>query len=173
MNKVAVFGKPGSGKSTFSRHLAAASNLPLHCLDLIAFSHNGDKVSKHVFTNKHDELLATRHWIIEGLGPIETFYSRLAEADTLVYIDLPYWTCYWLVTKRLLKGIFITPNGWPKGSSILKGSINSYKYLRLSPSFWNEDFTDKLQEYKKVKSVYVLKSLKEVRAFLKQHKFGD
>ncbi len=36
MKKIAVFGKPGSGKSTINKALAAAHRLPLHQLDSIA-----------------------------------------------------------------------------------------------------------------------------------------
>lgn len=168
MKKVAVFGKPGSGKSTFSQKLADTTNLPLHYLDLIEYEENGDKIPKELFLEKHEKLIATPTWIIDGLGTMGTFNRRLEEADTLVYIDLPYWTCYWLVTKRLLKGIFTHPKGWPKGSSIIKGSINGYKYLRLSPNFWNADFSKKLQNYAGEKQVYVLNSMKEVHAFAEQ-----
>lgn len=165
MKKVAVFGKPGSGKSTFSQNLADVLNIPVHYLDLIEYEPNGDKVTKDIFFEKHAALLATPTWIIDGLGPMGSFNQRLNEADTLVYIDLPYRTCYWLVTKRLLKGVFTHPKGWPSGSSIIKGSINGYKYLRLSPRFWNANFSKKLDHYASEKQVYVLKSLKEVQAF--------
>lgn len=165
MKKVAIFGKPGSGKSTFSQKLADVLSIPLHYLDLIEYDPNGGKLCKELFIKKHEELLAQPSWIIDGLGTAETFKQRLDEADTLVYIDLPYWTCYWLVTKRLLKGIFTRPKGWPKDCSIIKGSINSYKYLRLSPHFWNANFSQKIQNYTNEKQVYVLTSLKEVNEF--------
>lgn len=168
MKKVAVFGKPGSGKSTLSQKLADVSNIPLHFLDSIEYDQNGNKVPKQVFTRQHEQLLANPAWIIDGLGTISSFEQRLKEADTLVYIDLSYATCYWLVTKRLLKGIFTNPKGWPKGSSILKGSINGYKYLRLSPTFWNANFSNKLQNLANEKQIYVLKNLTEVRAFTEQ-----
>jgi len=76
---------------------------------------------------------------------LSSFNQRLDAADTLVYIDLPYLVSYWLVTKRLLKGLFIKPEGWPEGSSVLKGSLESYKTLKLCPQFWNDDFRQKLE----------------------------
>ena len=78
--------------------------------------------------------------IIEGFGTIESFYARIEAADTLIYIYLPYKVHYWWVFKRFFKGLFNTPEGWPEGSSILKGTIESYKVLKICPKFWNDDF---------------------------------
>ena len=41
MKKIAVFGKPGGGKSTLSKELAAATGIELYPLDLIEFQKNG------------------------------------------------------------------------------------------------------------------------------------
>lgn len=94
-----------------------------------------------------------------------SFNERLAVADTLVYIDLPYSVSYWFVTKRLLKGLFVKPEGWPEGSSILKGTVNSYKTLKLCPKFWNDDFTSTVMEYSSSKEVYIIKTVSELNDF--------
>ncbi|MEH6450533.1 MAG: adenylate kinase [Oleispira sp.] len=162
MKKIAVFGKPGSGKSTMSKQLALTTGIPLHPLDSIVYQNNGDLVDRKTFDEAHDRMLSSDSWIIEGFGPMGPFNQRLAAADTLVYIDLPYVVSYWLVTKRLLKGLFVTPEGWPEGSSILKGTLASYKTLRLCPQFWNDDFRQKLEQYSANKSLYVIRSLSEL-----------
>ena len=77
---------------------------------------------------------------------MSSFNRRLEEADTLIYVDLPYFVTYWLVTKRFLKGLLVKPEGWPEGSSILKGTLESYKALKLCPKFWNDSFLQKLEE---------------------------
>lgn len=46
MKKIAVFGKPGSGKSTLSKNLASISGIPLHPLDSIVYKNNGDLVTE-------------------------------------------------------------------------------------------------------------------------------
>ncbi|WP_415890965.1 shikimate kinase [Neptuniibacter sp. SY11_33] len=166
MRKVAVFGKPGSGKSTLSKALAKVTGLPLHQLDSLFYQQSGEPVTREIFDKTHEDILASDSWIIDGLGPLGAFKKRLDAADTLVYIDLPYLTSYWLVTKRLLKGLFIKPEGWPEGSSVLKGSIQSYKMLRLSPSFWNDEFMAEVEGTAKDKSVFVIRSLEELKAFI-------
>lgn len=166
MKKIAVFGKPGSGKSTLSKALALETGIQLHQLDSIAYKKNGDLVDRSSFDEAHEHILLSESWIIDGFGPINSFHQRLEAADTLVYVDLPYLTSYWFVTKRLLKGLVVKPEGWPDGSSVLKGTLESYKVLRLCPKFWNDDFVAGLEELSAGKSLYIVKSVSELNEFV-------
>jgi len=166
MNKVAVFGKPGSGKSALSKSLASATGIELHQLDSIVYKKNGEMVDRAIYDEQHDAILASNSWIIDGFGPIDSFYKRLEVADALVYIDLPYSVSYWWVTKRLLKGILVKPEGWPDGSSVLTGTIEGYKVLKLCPKFWNDDFMKKLEAISAGKSLYIIRSVSELNAFV-------
>ncbi len=92
--------------------------------------------------------------------------NRLEAADTLVYIDLPYVISYWFVTKRLLKGLIVKPEGWPDGSSVVKGSVQSYKVLKQCPKFWNDEFLLKLEKTASHKSLFVIRSVSELNRFI-------
>lgn len=165
MKRIAVFGKPASGKSTFSKQLAEQCGVQLYAMDSILYQANGEEIDGKNYEQIHNEILSSESWLIEGFAPftaLGSFYHRLEAADTLIYIDLPYSLCYWLVTKRLLKGLFKTPEGWPKGASVIKGSIASYKTLKLCPKFWNQQFLQKLEAQSANKSLYVVRSLKEL-----------
>jgi len=166
MKKIVVFGKPGSGKSTLSKSLAAVTEIKLHALDLIEYKKNGDRVDRVTYDKAHENILSSDSWIIDGFGPMESFNKRLDEADTLIYIELPYIVSYWLVTKRLLKGFLIKPEGWPDGSSVLKGTLESYKVLRICPKFWNNSFMEKLEKISINKSLYVIRSVSELNSFV-------
>ena len=169
MKKVAVFGKPGSGKSTISKALALATGIELHQLDSIVYKANGEFVEREVFDLAHDNIINSESWIIDGFGPLGSFNTRLEAADTLVYIDLPYPINYWFVTKRMLKGLFVKPEGWPDGSSVIKGTIQSYKTLKLCPKFWNDDFRLRLELRAKEKEVHIIRSVSELNNFVRQH----
>ncbi|PSU25358.1 adenylate kinase, partial [Photobacterium lutimaris] len=155
-----------SGKSTISKALAQISGLPLHPLDSIVYKSNGEFVAREEFDAVHNDILRSESWVIDGLGPIRSFNERIEAADTLVYIDLPYSVSYWFVTKRFLKGLFVKPEGWPDGSSVIKGTLNSYKMLKLSPEFWNDEFTSKLMDYSNRKEIYIIKTVSELNKFV-------
>ena len=169
MKKIAVFGKPGSGKSVLSKKLAKVTGIPLYPLDLIVYKSNGEQVERKTYDQQHKDILSKQCWIIDGFGPIDSFCRRLEAADVLVYIDLPYWLSYWLVTKRLLTGLIMKPAGWPEGSSIIKGSIASYKTLKLCPKFWNDDFMKKLEALSSDKSLHIIHSASELNYFVESY----
>lgn len=169
MKRIAVFGKPGGGKSTLSKKLAKAVGVELYPLDLIEYRPDGEKVSIEEYTLSHENILKKDGWVIEGLGALDSFWQRVESADTLIYVDLPYWQHYWFTTKRLLKTPFVKPEGWPEGSSVLKGTLASWKYLGLSPMFWTSDFLGKIKARAAGKTIYHIKSASELNKFVKNY----
>ena len=73
-------------------------------------------------------------WIIDGFGCMASAWERFSYADPLVYIDLPLRTHYWWVTKRLIKGIFVNPEGWPENSPMWRSTLSSYQVIPLATS---------------------------------------
>jgi adenylate kinase family enzyme len=167
VKKIAIFGKPGSGKSTFSMKLAISSSIKYCPLDSIEYLKNGERVSITEYNLQHEKLINESSWIIDGLGYLDSFWARIQAADIVIYIDLPYRISYWWVTKRLLISPFKHPESWPEGSSVLKGTIASWKYLRLSPKFWNEEFYDKLKNSCENRKLIRITSVKEMNEFCK------
>ena len=131
MKKVAVFGNAGGGKSTLSKRLSDITGLPLYVLDKIKYRSGGVEVSQEDYKHAHQEILQTDRWIIDGFGCMETVWLRLDKADTLVYVDLPLYVHFWLMTKRIISGYFNPPEGWPENSPIFKGSTIGYRVLWL------------------------------------------
>ena len=171
MRKVAIFGNAGGGKSTLARKLAEITNLPLYPLDLIKYLPGGEEVSQEEYRDKHRQLLNEEKWIIDGFGDVTTAWERFGEADTLVYIDLPLYRHAWWVTKRLFTGLFITPEGWPANSPILRGSWNSYRVLwlchrHLTPRY-RQLVSSVVSDPASTKRAYHLKSASDIRAMLR------
>jgi adenylate kinase family enzyme len=166
MRRVAVFGNAGGGKSTLARRLAELTRLPLHSVDILQFRTGGDVVPDEEYLKAHAQLLGQDEWIIDGYGGIAAAWERFAKADTLVYIDLPLVTHGWYVTKRLIKGLFVAPEGWPENSPLWSSTMNSYRVLwpchrRLTPRYRQLIAAEAAS-----KRVHHLKSPAEMAAFL-------
>ena len=125
MKKVTVFGNAVGSKSTLARRLSELTWLPLYPLDTIQYRRGGGKVAHGVYLEAHAELLSRDQWIIDGFGCVPSAWERFAAADTLIYIDLPVSTHYRWVTKRLVQGLFSTPEGWAEDSPIWSSTLES------------------------------------------------
>ncbi|PZD74346.1 hypothetical protein C1752_01431 [Acaryochloris thomasi RCC1774] len=166
MQKVAVFGNAGGGKSRLSKKLADITGLPLYVLDKIKYQTGGAEVPEAEFQQFHQEILATERWIIDGFGSLDMLWERLDTADTLIYIDLPLPLHFWWVTKRLLTGFFSPPTGWPDKSPIWKSSLSSYRVLRLCHRLLTPRYRKYITETQNSKQVYHLQSARQVAQFL-------
>jgi len=166
VKRVAVFGNAGGGKSTLARGLAELTGLPLYVVDLMQFRTGGAAVPQEEFLKAHAELLQRDAWIIDGYGSVKLSWERFAAADTLVYVDLPFFVHFLWITKRFLKGLFVTPPGWPEGSPVISSSFSSYRVLWLCHRYTTPKYRALVAEAKARKRVHHLCSAREMSAFL-------
>ncbi len=87
MNKVAIFGNAGGGKSTLSKRLAEMTGLPLISLDFLKYKPGGGEVPDEEYKSAHDQVLHQDQWIIDGYGSLDTVWERLEVADTLALMN--------------------------------------------------------------------------------------
>ena len=166
MQKVAVFGNAGGGKSTLSRKLSEITDLPLYVLDKLQYRSGGVKVPEDEYKQAHGELIGSNQWVIDGFGSLDTVWQRLDQADSLVYVDLPIYRHFWWVTKRMVKGLFVPPEGWPEGSPILKSSLTSYQALWLCHKYLTPKYRNYVEQAQGTKRVYHLKTVAQTSQFL-------
>ena len=129
MRRVAIFGNAGGGKSTLARRLAELTGLPLHVIDMMQFRAGGAPVPHDEYLKAHADVLGRDEWIIDGFGSVASAWERFAVADTLIHVDLSVLTHYRWVTKRLVKGLFTSPKGWPERSPLWASSLSSYRVV--------------------------------------------
>jgi adenylate kinase family enzyme len=166
MQRVAVFGNAGGGKSTLARQLARITGLPLHSLDTIKYKPGGGEVPNDEYLRIHSELLREDEWIIDGFGCVSSAWERFSAADTLIYVDLPLFTHYVWVTKRLVKGLVVTPEGWPENSPMWSSTLNSYRVLRLCHEKLTPRYRQLVAEQASRKRVHHLRSPRAMKVFL-------
>ena len=165
MRKVAVFGNAGGGKSTLAHRLANLTGLPLYSVDMIQYTAAGE-VPRDQYLQAHAELLTREAWIIDGFGCRTSAWERFAAADTLVYVDLPLHTHFSWITKRLFKGMFATPQGWPAGSPMTSSTISSYRVLWQCHRHLTPRYRALVAESGSRKRVHHLKSAADIDRFL-------
>ena len=99
MRRVLVIGSPGSGKSTLSHALAKRSGLPLHHLDRMFWLPGWIERDRSEGRVELADVLAQDRWIIDG-NYGSTLPSRIARADTVVWLDYPTALCLGRALRR-------------------------------------------------------------------------
>ena len=149
-----------------ARQLAEITRLPLHIVDMLQFKQGGAPVPHNEYVELHRALLGQDAWIIDGYGDTITAWERFDRADTLVYVDLPLPLHYWRVTKRLIKGPFADPEGWPKDSPLWSSTLLSYKVIPLCHRYMTPKYRQLVADMAASKRVHHLKSPHAMRALL-------
>lgn len=99
MHRIMIFGRPGSGKSTFAQKLAQKTGLPLYHLGHYFYLPNWQKRPDLEFLADQKRLIAEDAWIIDGNLP-DTLHLRYERATVAIYFLMPRLTCYWRILKR-------------------------------------------------------------------------
>lgn len=100
MQRVAVLGNAGGGKSILARALANSEDLPYIEVDALLWQAGWKPVSHAEFAEKHRNAIGQSKWLIDGLGMLETIAPRLSRATDIVFVDMPLWVHFWLAAER-------------------------------------------------------------------------
>jgi adenylate kinase family enzyme len=164
--RVIVTGLAGSGKSTFSLALAAKTGLPVIHLDLHFWKPGWVAPSETEWREKQCGVLADNAWIADG-NYHETLDLRLERADTVVFLDPPWWLC---AGRAFLRG-FRMPSELPEGCDY-SAWLRLRDEWRLAVRIWRKRRSEPEHEHEIISqhgqhvALHVLRSKRAVREFL-------
>ena len=101
MNRIAIIGCGGSGKTHLAGRLGAALAIPVAHLDALHYDSEWNPIPVDRFTTLQRELAAQPRWVADG-NYAATLPIRLVAADTVIFLDLPAWVCLWGILQRRL-----------------------------------------------------------------------
>jgi len=101
MDRIAIVGCPGAGKSTLGRQLAAELDTSHVELDALFHQPNWEPTPIPEFRAKVTEALATERWVVDGnYRPIEDLTH--GRADTIIWLDLARWR---IMSRTILRSV--------------------------------------------------------------------
>lgn len=120
MERIAVVGCIGAGKSRLARLLGDALDIEVFHLDRSWWTPGRYRITGPAtvasrtmdpvdFRRLEEGIVAGERWIVDGDAANQDL--RLARADTVVFLDLPRWRCIVRVLRRQLSRSYDYPDG--------------------------------------------------------------
>ena len=160
MERVIVIGCPGSGKSTFSRALHAATGLPLVHLDMLFWNADKTTVEKPLFLERLQTALNQPEWILDG-NFSSTLELRMQACDTVFFLDYPLEVCLQGIKER---------RGRPRSDMPWIETEEDTEFTRFIKDFQTQNrpqIVELLNKYPG-KNIHIFTTRKQADAFLNQ-----
>lgn len=125
--RIMIFGRPGSGKSTFALWLSGALNLPLHHLDKHFYTKNWVERDYDEFLKIQQNIVNGNHWIIDG-NSIRSLEMRWEKADLILYFNFSKMLCLWRILKRFLRPNTHIHDRAPGCSEVIRWPLVKYTW---------------------------------------------
>ena len=173
MERIAVIGNAGGGKTTMCRKIGAALDIPVHPIDMIQWKAGWERATSEEFTAAHEAILAEDRWIIDGFGPMEAIAKRFALADTIIVIDYRLAIHYWWSMKRQIKCLFVPRDDLPDNCPMVPKTGELIRVMWMVHTVLRPQYLALAAQYEREKRVVVLHSPQEQKKMIQQIEQGQ
>lgn len=168
MKRVLIIGCGGAGKSTLSKELSSKTGIKIIHLDCHFWLPGWQMLEKEKWEKMTDEFIARDEWIMDG-NYGSTLDKRIDRADTIIYMDFSKYRCLFNAFRRMLRGRFLKE----KRSDLTEGcdekiDMEFYKWIWNYNKNHRAEMYEKLEQIKKDKKVFIVRSYKEKRKLLRE-----
>lgn len=102
MEKIVIFGSPGSGKTTLAQKLGSRLDIEVFHLDRLFWNPGWEEKPLATRITIQQELIRANRWIMEGTY-LDSSDVRLNAADTIIFLDTFFLLCLLRVFIRRIK----------------------------------------------------------------------
>ena len=163
MEKIAIIGSPGAGKTTLAKDLQRILKIKVYHLARLFWRPKWQPLDRESRIDILQKLVQESQWIIEGTYILSS-EPRLNEADTIIFLDIPFYRCFWRTIQRHWKVRGQFRRDIPEQSVDKLDLLRIYKLL-MFPILDRKQLKQKLLHYNS-KQIVWLHSAKEVKVFL-------
>lgn len=100
MKRISIIGISGSGKSTIGRRLGSILGLDYVELDAMFWGPNWQEPEIETFREQVSKVAEGEAWVVDGNYSRHVRDLIWARADTVVWLDYPFWLSFSMLVKR-------------------------------------------------------------------------
>ena len=167
MQRIAIIGNAGGGKSVLARDLGARLDLPVYEVDQFQWQPGWVQTPLDEIAAIYKNWLEEPSWIIDGWGDWDALRKRFDRADTIVMVDLPIVLHYWWARRRQVLAFLGKSGGWPpQGCSAWPITWRLFKLMWHIHREMRPRLLALIDEFRNRKTVAHLRSRGDVKQFL-------
>lgn len=166
MQRVAIIGNAGGGKSVLARQIGDSLDIPVFHFDNLQWRPGWTRTSEKEIQDTHANWLAEPKWVIDGWGSWDILEQRFACSDTIIFIDFRLVDHFWWAAKRQYKAVFKLNHGWPPdGCPALPVTIRLFRLMWKIHKEIRPQLVKLIYQYSDGKQIVHLSSPSELKVF--------